>query len=160
AGGTAIPLAGSDKPYGRVFNDGFYGRVAFSADGKQLAFVADDGRDPRTQDEIEAGVEIVRPDQGEGYTGYRPAQVWVARLDQANDKFAAGKIERFTDDDVWYGDPQWSPDGRMLVVVANKSDDRESVRYSINKNFDLWSIDVKSKEMKQLTSGPGPEVSP
>src|SRR5947209_5120840 len=25
-GGPAIPLAGSDKPYGRVFNDNFYGR--------------------------------------------------------------------------------------------------------------------------------------
>src|SRR5262249_31790875 len=39
-------------------------------------------------------------------------------------------------------------------------DDRESARYSINKNFDLWAIDVKARKLRQLTSGPGPEVSP
>src|SRR5258708_6904769 len=79
-GRSSVPLAGPDKPYGRVFNDGFYGRVAFSPDGRKLVFVADDGRDPRTPDEIEAGVLVERPDQGEGYTGYRPAQIWVAEL--------------------------------------------------------------------------------
>ena len=80
AGGKAIPLAGPDKPYGRVFNDGFYGRVGFSPDGKRLVFVADDGKDPRTPEEVRNEVQVVRPDQGEGYTGYRPAQVWVAHL--------------------------------------------------------------------------------
>ncbi len=49
--GEKRPLAGRDKPYGRVFNDPFYGRVAFSPDGKKLAFVADDGRDPRSPEE-------------------------------------------------------------------------------------------------------------
>ena len=49
-GGTAVPLAGPDRPHGRVFHDGFYGRLAFSPDGRRLAFVADDGKDPRTAD--------------------------------------------------------------------------------------------------------------
>src|SRR5262249_51931106 len=75
AGGVAIPLAGADKPYGRVFNDGFYGRLAFSPDGKKLAFVADDGQDPRTAQEKEAGALVVRDDQGEGYTGFGTAQL-------------------------------------------------------------------------------------
>ena len=147
-------------PYGRVFHDAFYGRVAFSPDGRRLVFVADDGRDPRTPQERAADVEIVRPDQGEGYTGYGPAQVWVAHLDAEPGKSAASRIERLTDDDVWYGDPQWSPDGRTVVVHANKTADRESVRYSINKNFDLWAIDVETRAARQLTSGPGPDVSP
>ena len=42
---------------------------------------------------------------------------------------AATRIDRLTDDDIWYGDPQWSPDGRTVVVHANKTADRESVRY-------------------------------
>jgi dipeptidyl aminopeptidase/acylaminoacyl peptidase len=150
---------GSGRKHGRVFHDGFYGRVAFSPDSKWLLFVADDGADPRTPEEIENDVEIVRRDQGEGYTGYGPAQIWITEVPQSPDASTPG-ITRVTKDDVWYGDPQWSPDGKSLVVVANKTKDRESVRYSINKNFDLYHIDVASKEQKQLTTNPGPDVSP
>jgi dipeptidyl aminopeptidase/acylaminoacyl peptidase len=159
AGGTAIPLAGPQKPYGRLFNDGFYGRLAFSRDGKKLAFVADDGSDPRTAEEIANQVQVVRPDQGEGYTGYGPAQLWVAHLDEKPGKHAASKIDRLTRDDVWYGDPQWSPDGKRLVVHCNRTPKRESVRYSINHNYDLVAIDTTGKQ-RPLTFGIGPEVSP
>jgi dipeptidyl aminopeptidase/acylaminoacyl peptidase len=163
-----------ERPWGHVFHDGFYGRVAFSPDSKRLVFVADEAKDPRTKEEIENEVAIVRPDQGEGYTGYRPAQIWVVDLDwraeprkgPVDDKDASStgslrsSARRLTDDDIWYGDPQWSPDGKSLVVVANKTKDRESVRYSINKNFDLYLIDVATKKQTQLTTNPGPDVSP
>jgi Tol biopolymer transport system component len=159
-GGAALPLAGPKKDHGRVFGDPFYCRVAFSPDGKKLVFVADDGADPRTPEEIANDVEIVRPDQGEGYTGYGPSQVWIADLDDAPKEFAARSIRRLTNDDVWYGDPQWSPDGKTIVVHANKAKERESVRFSINRNFDIWAIDVATGKQTQLTTGPGPEVSP
>jgi dipeptidyl aminopeptidase/acylaminoacyl peptidase len=160
AGGVAIPLAGPDKPYGRVFNDGFYGRVAFSPDGRRVVLVAE-GKEPRSERERTAEVFKLRPDQGEGYTGYGPAQLWVAHLDATPGKCAARRIDRLTRaDGVWYGDPQWSPDGGFLVVHANRTADRESVRYSINKNFDLWAVDARTGALRQLTTGPGPEVSP
>jgi len=159
-GGTAIPLGGKDKPYGHVFGDRFYGNIAFSPDGKRLVFVADNRRGCRTPEEIEAGVFVVREDQGEGYTGYGPAQIWVADLSDEPSDVAAKRITRATKDDFWYGDPQWSPDGTYLVVHANRTDDRESVRYSINKNYDLWRVDVDDHELYQLTDGIGPEISP
>lgn len=160
AGGSPIPLAPARKPYGRVFNDPFYGRVAFSPDSSKLVFVADDGKDPRTEAERTNDVQVVRPDGGEGYTGYGNAQVWVATLAKEPGEHAATSIERLTNDSVWYGDPQWSPDGKTIVVHANRSDDREAVRYSINKDYNLFSIDVSTKEIRQLTDGPGVEVSP
>lgn len=159
-GQRTLPLAGADKPYGRVFTDSFYGRVAFSPDGKRLAFVADDGRDPRSSEEIEAGVYVARSDQGEGYTGYGEAQIWVADLAENPETVAATSIRRLTSDDVWYGDPQWTPDSQSLIVHANKSSDVESVRFSINKNYDLWAIDVAAGHQRRLTFGSGPEVSP
>jgi dipeptidyl aminopeptidase/acylaminoacyl peptidase len=159
-GRRSLPLAGPEKPYGRVFNDLFYARVAFSPDGRYLAFVADDGRDPRTPDEIAADVYVVRTDQGEGYTGYATAQVWLAELDPQPTDRAAQNIRRLTDDDIWYGDPQWSLDGRTLFCHANKSGDVEAVRYSINKNYDIWAIDVASGRQRQMTTGAGAEVSP
>ena len=160
--GQVKPLGGPDRPWGRVFHDGFYGHVAFSADSAKLVFVADDGAAPRTYEEQENDVEIVRPDQGEGYTGYGPAQLWIAELDEARvlPEAAASKITRLTTDDIWYGDPQWSPDGKSIAVHANKTKDRESVRFSINKNFDLFLIDVASKKQTQLTDNSGPDVSP
>ena len=160
AGGAAIPLAGKDKPHGRVFADGFFGRLAFSPDSKRLAFVADDGKDARSAEEKEANVEVVREDQGEGYTGYGPGQVWLAELSATPGDHAASRIERLTSDGEWYGDPHWSPDGKQLVVHANLTSDREAVRYSINKDYDLYAIDVTSRKRRRLTWGPGPEVSP
>lgn len=160
SGGAARPLAGPEKPYGRVFHDGFFGRVAFSPDSRRLVFIADDGKTKRTKEEIAADVTKARPDGGEGYTGWSNAQVWIAHLDEKSDQRAAQRIERLTNDEVWYGDPQWTADGKKLVIVANKSDDREAVRYSINKNYDLWSIDVATRKVTQLTTNPGPDVSP
>ena len=160
AGGSAIPLAGKGKPYGRVFSDRFYGQVVFSPDGRRLLFVADDGKDPRSPQEIANNVRVVREDQGEGYEGYGKAQIWIAELAEDPTSTAASSVTRVTDDNYWWADPQWSADGTWLVACANRSDDRESVRYSINKNYDLWRIDLKDKHIDQLTSGPGPEVSP
>ena len=160
AGGKAIPLGGKSKPYGRVINDRFYGRVAFSCDGTRLVFVADDRRDPRTEAEQRNNIIVVREDQGEGYEGYGPMQVWVADLLDEPKEVAASRITKMTSDDFWYGDPQWSPDGSFLVVCGNRTADQESARYSINHNFDLWKITLDDHHLTQLTTGPGPEFSP
>lgn len=160
AGGRPIPLGGKDKPYGRVLTDSFYGHISFSPDGRRIVFVADDGRDLRTPQEIANNVRVVRDDQGEGYEGYGTAQIWIADLAEDPKDVAAKNISRVTHDDIWYGDPQWWPDGHSLVVHANRTSDRESVRYSINKNYDLWRIYLDDGRLEQLTTGPGPEVSP
>lgn len=160
AGGDAIPLGGQSKPYGRVITDSFYGRVAFSSDGRRLVFVADTGRDPRTDAERRNNVMLVREDQGEGYEGYGPMQIWVADLLASPHTIAAERITRITRDDFWYGDPQWSPDGTFIVTHANRTDDQESVRSSINRNYDLWKIRLAEGDIERLTTGPGPEFSP
>lgn len=159
-GGNAIPLAGKGKAYGRVITDTFYGRVSFSSDGKRLLFVADEGRDPRTEQERRNNVVVVRDDQGEGYEGYGATQVWVADLLAAPTEVAAARITKLTSDDYWYGDPQWSPDGSFIVVHANRNAEQESARYSINHNYDLWKITLADRRIEQLTTGPGPEFCP
>lgn len=160
SGGKAIPLAGRDKPYGRVFSDPFYGNISFSPDGKRLVFVADDGVDPRTPEEIANNVRVVRDDQGEGYEGYGAAQIWIADLLEEPGEVAATSVTAVTSDDFWYGDPQWTPDGEALIVHANRTKQRESVRFSINQNFDLWKISLADGKLQALTTGPGPEFSP
>jgi dipeptidyl aminopeptidase/acylaminoacyl peptidase len=159
-GGKAIPLGGKAKPYGRVITDKFYGRVAFSPNGKKLLFVADEGLDPRTDAEEKNNVIIVRDDQGEGYEGYGPTQVWVADLNPAPADVVASRITKLTPGDYWYGDPQWSPDGSYIVCHANRNAEQESARYSVNHNYDLWKFALADLRPAQLTFGPGPEFSP
>ncbi|XOV86744.1 MAG: prolyl oligopeptidase family serine peptidase [Pseudomonadota bacterium] len=50
----------------------------------------------------------------------------------------------------------WSPDGTQLVVSANRNNDAEID----TRNTDLWSVDVRSGEMRQLTTRYGPDSSP
>ena len=159
-GGNATPLAGRSRPYGRVIADTFYGRVAFSPDGKRLAFVADMGTVARTDAERRNNVQVLRKDQGEGYEGFGPAQVWVADLLDHPAAAAAARVSRLTPDDYWYGDPQWSPDGSFIVVCANRTPDQEAVRFNISRNYDLWKIALADRRVEQLTTGPGPEFSP
>jgi dipeptidyl aminopeptidase/acylaminoacyl peptidase len=91
-GEMAIPLAGPAKPYGRVYPDKNYGRVAFSPDGCKLVFIADDGDDPRTAAEIAANVTVVREDQlfvyGVSYGGYTTS--WLVGQ---TDRFKAAVAE-------------------------------------------------------------------
>ncbi|MGE3776461.1 MAG: hypothetical protein AB7F89_04690, partial [Pirellulaceae bacterium] len=75
--GAPLPLGGRSKPYGHVFTDSFYGRIAFSPDSQRLVLVADDGRDLRSAEEQTRHITVVREDQGEGYEGFGPAAVWV-----------------------------------------------------------------------------------
>ena len=158
--GIAIPLAGPQKPYGRVYPDQTYGRLAFSPDSHRLLFIADDGDDPRSAAEIESGATIVRQDQGDGYVGFGPADVWVAELAEAPRDRAATRIVRLTDDPYWYGQPQWSPDGKRIAVHANRTSEQESIRYSFNQNYDIWEINVETRSLRQLTHGAGPEFCP
>ncbi|MDH3440443.1 MAG: S9 family peptidase [Gammaproteobacteria bacterium] len=54
------------------------------------------------------------------------------------------------------GEMTWSPDGETIVFSANRNDDWE---YK-TRNTDLWSVNVSSGEMTQLTTRDGPDGSP
>jgi dipeptidyl aminopeptidase/acylaminoacyl peptidase len=54
------------------------------------------------------------------------------------------------------GQLAWSPDGESIVFSANRNDDWE---YR-TRNSDLWSVNVASGEMTQLTTRDGPDGSP
>ncbi len=50
----------------------------------------------------------------------------------------------------------WSPDNDLIVLSANRNDDW---RYR-GQNSDLWSVNVESAEMNQLTTRDGPDYAP
>lgn len=52
--------------------------------------------------------------------------------------------------------PVWSPDGGRIYFSANRHPDWERVR----RNFEIYSVDVQSGEIAQLTERFGPDSSP
>ena len=50
----------------------------------------------------------------------------------------------------------WSPDGATIVLSANRNEDWE---YK-SRNTDLWSVNVVSGDMEQLTVRDGPDTAP
>ncbi len=147
--------------------DPFYGRLRFAASGAMLFYSAGYATAGRrvVADPFVSGDD----DQGEGYEGYAPTKIVLCGGNKGNtndafayrDVFALGAGDRF-----WYGDPQQTPDGAAFICHANRTDDQESVRYSINKNYDLWRFELDgTKEPdeirpQRLTVNPGPDVSP
>ncbi|MGC3971689.1 MAG: hypothetical protein QM775_31390 [Pirellulales bacterium] len=150
-----------------TLTDGFYSRVAFSPDSARIAAVMSGIDSP-------GDALAVFEDQGEGYEGYRPAAIKLFDMEESWLPLPSiGQLPppKRSDDKFWTGDPQWTPDGLRIVFHSNRTDDQESVRYSINKNYDLWLAkardaaefagpDTNVDRLRQLTTNPGPDVSP
>jgi dipeptidyl aminopeptidase/acylaminoacyl peptidase len=162
---------GSDEPAAelvswgtQVLTDSFYGRLSFSPDSKQFAFVA--GFQPLEFLGAPAAPKPKFEDQGEGYEEYFPAKL---KLGHVAEMHLASYSPLRPSDEFWEGDLQWMPDGKQLVFHSNRTSDQESVRYSINKNYDLWRLQTSdvvnwsrrdAPAYEQLTTNPGPDVSP
>jgi dipeptidyl aminopeptidase/acylaminoacyl peptidase len=58
----------------------------------------------------------------------------------------SGELVRLTEGDYHHGEPAWSPDGREIVVVSDRQEDRDA-----NLSQDLWLIDAGTKEARKLT---------
>jgi dipeptidyl aminopeptidase/acylaminoacyl peptidase len=67
-----------------------------------------------------------------GWFDDRRTHIWV--VDVAN-----GSAKQITDGDEWNdGDPQWSPDGKRIAFVSN----RTGKEYEDNRNSDVWVINA------------------
>lgn len=155
----AISLRGE-----QILTDTFYGRITFAPDANSVMIVASPGElyagylaDISNQSTAEG--RKIPEDQGEGYEGYASSMIYTCRLsgNRGSIFFVAGDVPK------WLGDPQWHPSGERVICHANLSDDQESVRYSINKNYDLWQFRVgeaTNSLPSALTHNPGPDVSP
>jgi acylaminoacyl-peptidase len=58
----------------------------------------------------------------------------------------SGELVRLTEGDYHHGEPAWSPDGREIVVVSDREENRDA-----NFSQDLWLIDVETKAARKIT---------
>ncbi len=87
--------------------------------------------------------------------GYK--HLFVVDVPGADDGAADGPREarQITDGEWDDGMPAWSPDGRMLAFVSNRTPDRD-----FNNHADLWTVPVEGGEPRKLTETRGPAAAP
>jgi dipeptidyl aminopeptidase/acylaminoacyl peptidase len=150
-GGEAMPLTDERTGCGPLMTDGFFAGLEWSPDGQRIAFVA---QLPEPKKKPVSDVKVVGVEYGEGYSGVNTRMhVWTIGAE-------GGKARRVTRGDFHHGDPRWSPDGRWIAFVSNRTRDEEAVTSSINKNYDLWLIPSQGGRIRKLTANPGPDYSP
>jgi Tol biopolymer transport system component len=145
-GGEAEPLTGAEAGHGPIMTDAFFAGLEWSPDGERLLFAAQEPPPPGTET-IEPVPEI---DYGETYGHVRSRiQLWSLEL-------RSGTVQRLTEGDWDCGDPRWTPDGRSILFVSNRSGDEGPVSASMCKNYDLWLVPAGGGPARPLTETPAP----
>jgi dipeptidyl aminopeptidase/acylaminoacyl peptidase len=137
--------------------------IEWSPDGKKLVLVIRD-EDPKKADEKKAGKRsaktrepwvIDRLQFKRDYAGYldrRRTHIYVYDVESK-------QLTQVTSGDYDDSAPKWSPDGKMIAFVSNRTEEPDA-----NYNTDIWLVDAdnndKGKNLIRVTSSPGPERSP
>jgi len=135
---------------------------AWSPDSRSIAFVSrllenskpENGEPNNDESQEESDVRVVTrlryKNDGQGWWDGSWAQVFTVDVD-------TGKTRQVTEGPYDHGSPVWSPDGRYLLVVADRAEDADYTSRS-----DLWRYDLADDEGEpvKLTTGEGPVAAP
>ncbi|HEV8536787.1 MAG TPA: S9 family peptidase [Candidatus Limnocylindria bacterium] len=117
--------------------------LAWSPDSKSLAFVV---KDPPPESETDDGIRVYdraryKSDEGGLFDGRRE-HIWLASLDGSPPR-------QLTNGDWDDGQPEFSPDGREIAFVSNRTDARD-----LNTVADIHVTDLAGKT-RRVTDGEG-----
>jgi dipeptidyl aminopeptidase/acylaminoacyl peptidase len=134
------------------------GTINFSRDEKKLLLTFTDPDPDKDSEEkwIKGKPWVIdRIQFKEDYTGYldrRRDHIYVYDIESK-------KLTQVTSGDYDDSSPAWSPDGKTIAFVSNRTEEPDT-----NYNNSIWLVDAdnadKGKNLVQLTTSPGTENSP
>jgi len=149
--GTQIVVARSDGKRRKAVTRVAEGVLAFdwSPDGRQLVFVRNDPRKPGPPDDDPWVITrtLIQRD-GEGFLTERRSHLWVVSA-------GGGEPRQITSGPYDDTDPRWSPDGRWIAFVSNRTADPDT-----NDNTDVFVVRPDGSALTCLAANPGPDDTP
>jgi dipeptidyl aminopeptidase/acylaminoacyl peptidase len=136
--------------------------IAWSPDGKYIAFTSNV---PATQ-----SFKINMPARPAGAKWIEPPRV-VDRLDYRADGSGwrsegyqhifiipdtGGTPRQLTDGDFNHGAPEWTPDAETILFSSVRQPDAEYLQ----RESDIYAVNIKSGQIRQLTDRKGPDTNP
>jgi dipeptidyl aminopeptidase/acylaminoacyl peptidase len=141
-GGTNSPLPGTGK------------EVAWSPDGKQIAFISStpgDGAAEASGDPMVITRYLYKPDAGEGMTRFNDNQ----RLHIFVVDIASRQVRQLTQGNFDEHSIDWSPDGKQLVFASNHEPNQDEFF-----NYDLFTLQLADNSIHRLTATENCEYDP